>query len=209
MSRGRQAALTGKAGEYIVAGQLMLRDVNVFWPSFDEGCDFMTGNGCRVQVKTAHLYGHPNGPRYSFPLLRMRRIAKTNNVSKLMPRKAFSEVCDVVVFYGVEQNRFWIVPSALCDQVTGVELGYEPKLRRFQGSVTDMREMLSLGFSKYKVAKHYGIAQTSLQQFLDSGQSTIDETVVSQIRTCEGRWDHIIDFVKSAAVSESAQIREE
>jgi len=193
MREAKQAAYTGKAGEYIVAGQLMLRGEKILWPSVDVGYDLMTRAGCRIQVKTAHLYTAKETPRYFFPLRDKRNL--------------FSEVCDYVVFYGIEQNRFWIVPSALVDSCTGVELGYEPSLRRFTGSIKDMREMIALGYSRGKVAKHYGIARTSLQQFLDSGKDFVDETVVSKMRSCEGCWESILNFVPTA-VATNAPARE-
>lgn len=189
MRKAEQASYTGKAGEYIVAGQLMLRGEKILWPSVDVGYDLMTREGCRIQVKTSHLYAAKETPRYFFPLKDKRNL--------------FSAVCDYVVFYGIEQNKFWIVPASLVDSCTGVELGYEPSLRRFTGSIKDMREMISLGFSRGKVAKHYGIARTSLQQFLDSGKDFVDETVVSKMRACEGRWEYILDFARPLVATEA------
>ena len=208
MREQKQSELTGRAGEHAVATQLLLREMVVFWPDVDRGCDLMTEDGCRLQVKSAHIYQHKNGPRYTFPLPKNRRVANSSTTVKFIPRKSFVESCDFVVFWGIEENRFWIVPAALADSCTGVELGYEPKLRRFKGSVSDMREMLSLGYNRSQVAKHYGIAQTSLQQFLDSGKDSIDETVASQIRACEGRWESILNFI-SSAVAQSAPAQAE
>jgi hypothetical protein len=202
MREPRVAELTGKAGEHAVAAQLLLRDVVPFWPSVDRGCDLITENYCRLQVKSAHLYHHKNGPRYFFPLPKMRRVPNSDTTAKLIARKSFVESCDFVIFWGIEQNRFWIVPATLCDQVVGVELGIESTQRRFVGSIADMREMKALGYSNYKIAKHYGIQQCSVKQFLASGKDIINETVVSQMRACEGRWESILDFKNPAFVQE-------
>lgn len=198
MRNAKHAALTGKAGEYAVAAQILLHDTAILWPAVDVGCDLMTETGCRIQVKCAHLYNHPDGPRYHFPLPKTRRLPNSDKTTKLVVRKTFVTVCDFVVFWGIEQNRFWITPADLADSCTGVDLGFDSRQRRFVGSVADMREMLSLGYSRYKVAKHFNIERTSLQQFLDSGKDLIDETVVSQIRACESRWDFILNFIPSA-----------
>lgn len=204
MREAKHAAFTGKAGEHAVATQLLLREVNVLWPSVDNGFDLIAESGCRIQIKCAHLYNHKNGPRYFFPLPKTRRVPNSDSTARLITRKLFSEVCDFVVFWGIEQNKFWIVPAHLCDQTTGVELGIELiQKHRFAGSVADMREMLSLGYSRYKIAKHYGINQTSVIQFLDSGKDTIDETVVSQMRSCEGHWEYILDFVRPVVAMEA------
>lgn len=205
----KQSPLTGRAGEYAVASQLLLRKLVPCWPSVDDGCDLLAISGCRIQVKSAHLYNRGDGePRYFFPLPKMRRIPNSDKTTKLVLRKTFVERCDFVVFWGIEQNRFWIVPSVLCDSCTGVELGFDSKLPRFVGNVSDMREMLKLGYTRGQVAKHYGIQRTSLQQFLDSGKDTIDETVASQMRACENRWDLILDFVRPALLVPE-QAREE
>jgi hypothetical protein len=196
MRQAKHAAFTGRAGEHAVATQLLLREIAPLWPSVDLGFDLMTKSGCRIQVKCAHFYNHPDGPRYHFPLPKMRRVPKSDTETQLIPKKSFAQTCDFVVFWGIEQNRFWIVPAVLADSCTGVDLGFESKQRRFVGSIADMREMRKLGFSNYKIAKHYGIEQCSVKQFLDSDKDTIDETVVSQMRACEGRWEQIIDFIR-------------
>jgi hypothetical protein len=203
----KYAALTGKAGEYIVAGQLMLRGLNVFWPASDTGCDIMTDNLCRLQVRSAHLYHRKEyGPLYFFPLPKNRRVPNSDKTTILVVRKKFSEICDFVVFHGIEQNRFWIVPAALCDECTGVELGTESTLRRFTGSIKEMREMLALGYNRGQVAKHYGIERTSLQQFLDSGKDFVNVPVATRMRACENAWQHILDFGAPAAIMQEPEL---
>jgi len=202
MRNAKQAALTGKAGEFVVAAQLLIRGIVPSWPAVDMGCDLLASNGCRIQVRSAHLYHHNKGynPVYFFPLPKTRIYPNSSSSvasAKVVARKPFVERCDVVIFWGIEQNRFWIVPASLCDQTTGVELGLDSTLKpRFVGSVAEMREMLGLGYTRGQVAKHYGIARTSLQQFLDSGKDFVDETVTSRMRAYEGRWELVIDFVR-------------
>jgi hypothetical protein len=203
MREAKHAALTGRAGEYAVAAQILLRDMAILWPAVDMGCDLMAENGCRIQVKCAHFYNHPDGARYHFPLPKTRRLPNTDKTTKLVTRKTFAEICDYVVFWGIEQNRFWVVPAAVADSCTGVDLGIESSQRRFVGSVADMREMKALGYSNYKISKHYGIQQCSVKQFLDSGKDIIDETTVSRMRACEGRWDFILEFKRSTLPLES------
>jgi hypothetical protein len=213
MRDARLAALTGKAGEHMVASQLLIHGVVPSWPAVDTGCDLFTDSGCRLQVRCAHLYANKSyGPVYFFPLPKKRRMPNSDRTTKLVDRKSFAHVCDYVVFWGIEQNRFWIVPSALCDEVTGVELGLEPKYKRFTGSLKDMREMHSLGYSAYKIAKYYGIQQTSVRQFLATDRDTVDETTVSRMRLCENRWDYILEFGREVpdqtAIEIAEQVRE-
>jgi hypothetical protein len=205
----KQSPLTGKAGEYIVAGQIMLRGMNVYWPANDTGCDLKADNNCRVQVRTAHLYHRKEyGPIYFFPLPRNRRMPNSDKTTKLVARKKFAEVCDFVVFFGIEQNRFWIVPAALCDECTGVELGIESSLRRFAGSVVDMRQMKDLGYSNYKISRHYGIQQCSVKQFLASGKDFIGIPVATRMRACENKWSSILEFGQPTTIDPVAPLME-
>jgi hypothetical protein len=206
MRDARLAALTGKAGEHTVASQLLLRGVIPHWPAVDVGCDLITDFNCRVQVRCAHLYHKKSyGPLYFFPMPKTRRLPNSDKTTKLVTRKTFVQVCDFLVFWGIEQNRFWIVPASLCDQVTGVELGLDIKQRpKFVGSIKDMREMVALGYSRGQVAKHFGIQRTSLQQFLDSGKDTSIDSVASQMRNYESRWDLILNFGQPAALEPQA-----
>src|SRR5258708_5833761 len=115
-SKAIRAIYTGKAGEYIVAAQLLLREVNVWMPAYDDGVDLIAENGCRIQVKTAHVTA--GGDRYTrgiyfYPLAQDRRMAVSKERVEIRPRAPFHEFCDVVIFYGVDENRFWIVPSKI------------------------------------------------------------------------------------------------
>ena len=99
MKNGIQGMLTGRAGEYAVAAQLLLREIPVFLPSVDLGCDLMTVDGCRIQVKCAHLYNRDNAPLYFFPLPKKRRRVRTNQATHMVDKKPFAELCDYVVFW--------------------------------------------------------------------------------------------------------------
>ena len=194
----RHCDYMGRAAEYAVAAQLMLKDTAVLWPSVDAGYDLLTESFCRVQVKSSHIDGRTDEGQgyYWFPLGKTRQVVRKNCAVRVAVPD-ITKICDVVVFWGIEEKRFWVVPSSLC-LVQGVALGL-PNPKRFVGSIQDMREMLALGYTRGKIAKHYGIQRSSLQQFLDSGKDYANETVTSQMRSCEGRWDYITDFVKSAA----------
>jgi hypothetical protein len=120
----RYSRLVGKAGEYAVAVQLLLRDILPLWPSVDLGYDLETDGHCRLQVRCSHLSSYDGREAcYNFLLKKTKPIPKTNTQAIMVPCRAFAEVCDFVVFWGIEQNRFWIVPSAVCDELKGIRLG--------------------------------------------------------------------------------------
>jgi hypothetical protein len=201
MNRSRYSRLVGKAGEYAVATQLLLRGTLVYWPSVDFGCDLETENHCRLQIKCGHLSNSDGreSSHYMFMLRKKTPVPKANRTVEWMERRPLSEVCDFVVFWGIEQNRFWIVPPTLCDGCSGIRLGMEVTTRpRLVANIADVREMVGLGYSHSHIAKHYGVTRTTVQRFISGGKDW-DESSVSQMRACENDWEKITNFVRSPA----------
>ena len=201
--------MTGKAGEYAVASQLYLRMVPVMFPPLDLGADLIALSGCRIQVKSAHLCAtekmidNCGRGQYFFPLLRSKRRAVTNSVAVMVDRSPFSQVCDVVVFWGIEENRFWVVPACLADKSTGLALGGPDPTNRFVGDLADMRRMLADGESLRAVGRKHGLHPTSIKQLLANhpDRDYQEPSITSQVRQCENAWDNILDFRASAASS--------
>jgi hypothetical protein len=197
---GIQGSLTGKAGEHAVCAQLLLREVSVLWPSVDTGVDLFTDKGCRIQVKTAHMCSTEKAIRvhgegaYFFPLPKTKRRAATNTTSVMVPRRKFADTCDVVVFWGIEQNRFWIVPARLCDTVQAFVLGPKNE-RRFSGSIESLREMEKLGYTHQQIADKYNMERSQVTTYInDESRVEVAASAVSHARICEGAWDLIVKF---------------
>jgi hypothetical protein len=204
--KSNRNSLTGKAGEHATAAQLMLRNVNVLWPSVDCGVDLYASTGCRIQVKTARVCSTEKMVRfngegaYVFPLPKSKRRAITNSTSVVVPRPKFSETCDVVVFWGVEQNRFWIVPANLCDMVQAFVLGPSNE-RRFHGSIESLREMAKLGYTHQQIADKYNMERTQVTNYInDLSRVAIEASVVSRARVCENAWHLITEFEQGKPV---------
>jgi hypothetical protein len=205
-SRGEQAkmaALVGKAGELATAAQIMVRGLNVFFPAADKGVDVLAENGCRIQVKTGKMRCSPSVSRlyrggvYSFHFPKSRYMATAKGEVKSTPRRKFSEYCDVVVLWGVEQNRFWVVPAEQLDGVQCIFMG--PKnARAFEPDVEAMKKMAELGYSQAEIGKHYGIRQCSVSERLKkAGTPTSPDSVAVSVRACENDWGKILDFSRT------------
>jgi hypothetical protein len=192
--RGAQVMYMGKAGEHAVASQLFLRGTTVLWPGIDVGYDLMTETGCRVQIKTSYIDGHTRrGESYYWFPLSTSRIQARKGVATRIAIPDMAKRCDVVAFWGIDQNRFWIVPVGMLRGTQGISLGaVDPQ--RFSGSMSDIRAMVELGYSRYAIAKQYDISVTSLRLLIESGRDNIPVTTTSQVRACENAWHHIIDF---------------
>jgi hypothetical protein len=108
--------LIGQAGVYRVASELMLRGAGVYLPACDrEGIDLITNAGARVQVKTARLGRCRQLEKrrgYHFRFSCSQRGRKHDYVR--IARK-YSEEVDFIVIWGIDEDRFWIVPAAIFD----------------------------------------------------------------------------------------------
>jgi hypothetical protein len=201
--QGRQNIMTGRAGEYAVAAQLLLRGVNPCFSAVDQGVDLIGPKGCRIQVKSVHLTCTPKTLkknldgvyRFGFDRNRYRYNSSRGPIKDHITRRPpMSEYCDIVILWGIEQNRFWIVPSSLLDSVDGVALGPDNS-RGFSKDVDAMKEMLKKGFTQEDVANHFNISQASVSIRLKrSGTKIYLSSTTAQIRQCENAWHYILDF---------------
>lgn len=205
------SSFVGKAGEYAVAAQLMIRNVNVFFPAVDNGVDLIADNGCRIQVKSAHLRLSPSCLKvypqgvYSFHFPKNKFIASSKVKIRTVPSKKFSDMCDVVVLWGVEQNRFWIASSYLFDQRQCVFMG-PPQDRAFMKDIDEMKAMEQMGFSQEAIGKHFGISQTSAGKRLSQAKVPyFEDNPTHVIRRSENAWENILNFGQPAAVQERVE----
>ena len=113
---GEEFQLRGQAAVWRVASELAMRGHIPLFPGLDVGYDLQIDNGLRLQVKSGTLvYRHPAGFKanvgYSFNL---RRGAWDNATKQYNGRKrrTYAEVADFFVLWGVEENRFFIVPTS-------------------------------------------------------------------------------------------------
>lgn len=113
---GEPFRLIGQAGVWAVASQLALRGHNCLFPAVDNGYDLMLANGLKIQVKTRYLTdrdykAYPHG-MYCFDL---RRPIWDKTEGRVSPTnyRSYKDVCDFFVLWGVDENRFWIIPSSI------------------------------------------------------------------------------------------------
>lgn len=119
--------LLGQAGVYRVLAELLRREVNAYLPAVDVGVDILTVRGIRIQVKATRLRTQNakniamRGPAYFFaPSIKFRGSPERRRREYRF--RKFSEEVDFVVFWGVDEDRFWVVPATLADHLTGLRL---------------------------------------------------------------------------------------
>lgn len=114
---GTLGNLKGQAGVWAVASQLALRGHVPLFPGVDIGYDLVSHNGLKLQVKVATITlgskaaYYPTGA-YVFNLRRGVWDMTTNRASRKESR-TYQDVADFFVLWGIDENRFWIVPTSV------------------------------------------------------------------------------------------------
>ncbi len=206
---GKQNRLQGKAAEYRVASELLLRGLHTHFPSIEEGYDIMVGGGIRVQVKSTNLRHNsvtPNGAYW----FRFRKVSnyRTNSCSikwKNHPRE-FSKECDFVVLVGVTQWRFWIIPAAELDNLQCVMLR-DPVLNDSQAD--EVAKLHSEGLNTVEISNKLGVSQFIVSRTL-RGQANPNEQFMSQkLMQYENSWNLIVGCLGSLREADAALIQSE
>jgi hypothetical protein len=125
-----------------VLAELLVRDVNAYLPVVDVGVDILTMRGTRIQVKTTKLRrrktasGYGQGPSYFFASAVKFRGSPERRRREYRFRQYVNEV-DFVVYWGVDEDRFWILPASLADRTKCIVLQPKQYAGRLSGTVTD------------------------------------------------------------------------
>lgn len=104
--------LLGEAGEHMVASQLLLNGINVYFPAIDEGADIMASNGARIQVKSSHSeYSNTRGYKYPTYLFCTRKKKYINSRNVTVRPKIAEGSLDFMVLWCVDHNWFFVIPE--------------------------------------------------------------------------------------------------
>ena len=194
----------GKAGELRVASELIRRGVVVALPMIDLGYDLLLESGVRIQVKTCHRRPLGHGKLLNYFLLpSVRRVANTQSYKNLYDRKPSDEY-DFCVAWGVDEDRFWVIPASLLDGKRSVSLGPECCFK--DANLEQMNELRSQGKTYDQIAALTGFSQCKVWSVMKgkrSGDSRYPDT--QKLRDCEDRWDYIVDHLALLGVKSFEQ----
>jgi hypothetical protein len=188
----------GQAGVYTVAGQLLLRGINPGFPAVDCGADIITDWGTRIQVKCAYRHASMWGGSYHFALSSGLTMYTAGNGYKKGPLsekgpRIFSNECDFFVLWGINDNRFWILPAAMLDGKSGVVMvGPEtPWLRLNQAAIV---ADFHAGMSQRDIAEKHGICQKTVLRAIHGKivRTDADTDFNKALLSHENRWDLIL-----------------
>src|SRR6185503_18402337 len=180
----------GRAGEYSVAAQLLVRGIMVHFPAVDKDVDLIAGNSLRIQVKTSRL-SPSRVSGYAFGLGQKR-------LGKAVERKYLREyvgVVDFLICWGLDENRFWIFPTSVMAQYPAVQtllLGGNHK--RFVDRER-LHALLESGMRQCDVAREMGIHPVMVSEFARGKKLPIRKKFHKFAQVAdqyEGAWHEII-----------------
>lgn len=183
----------GQAAVHRVVSELIFRGMTVAMPCVDDhGVDIYAGS-LRIQVKSAYYRKdktYPTGA-YWFKLTHGSIVTGNNTIRKRGGRQ-FSAQCDFVVFMGIDEQRFWIVPAAMLDRSTLVTLRLGPDGFHKRGEYEETKKLRAEGFTLDAIADKLGISQVAVSYRLRGGNAKQPKaTMSSRVRELENKWELI------------------
>lgn len=189
----RTSHYVGKAGEHAVASQLLLRGIPVAFPQVDVGTDLFAGQGLRIQVKSAMLHDYRTNGGYMFTL---DKKIRTSNGSYRVKKHDLHKNVDFVVFWGVDESRFWIVPSREFDTNPPTRTLYlgcnNPRLSVSTPDI--LSAVSSCSGNQREAAKLLGVSEMTVSRAVNGiGRTT--SPISLKASSFEGAWHEIISAV--------------
>ena len=189
----------GKASEMRVVAELIDRGYHPYLPVVDDhGVDIMLSSGVRIQVKSATLRQgkQMKFPAYHFTLGILQQGA-LNNRKYGRRKKNYSDECDYIIFYGITENRFWIVPSFLLDRRRCLAISDKSPIVR--GS--SVKELRAKGLFYEDIAKELGVSIGTAWKRVNQCDAE-KGGFIRAVKLCEDQWQFI---ASKAVVSEHVE----
>lgn len=190
--------MLGQAGVHRVASELILRGHVPLFPDTDYGFDMELDNHLRIQIKTARLQKHRQFPsgvyRFSFRRdivggsrgpsgrLRYRRYLGSE------PRN-YAAVADFFILWGVNEDRFWIVPCSEKPRDLFI-IGKDDVKHTPWLDFEQIKQMRDAGMNNCQIAREFNVSHTTIRLAFVRGDSKSNaKNGVRFAMTCESRWD--------------------
>src|SRR6266849_2178341 len=190
--------LQGEAGNHRVASELLLRGHNVSFHAVDMGVDLVADDIVRIQVKSAHMVAVPryasSQPSYAFFLIRGPRAVGQGKSLKSEPR-IFSKKVDFVILWGIEENRFWIVPAQLLDGRHSITVGLGARWIRTEDQT--IKNMYDAGHTQREIAQYLKLTINTVSRRLRGLFTRPPDFMADmcKVRDCEGKWEQIQEYI--------------
>lgn len=182
--RPNKSHLLGLAGVHAVASQLALRGHNPCMPGVDYGFDIILDTGIRIQVKTSGLFmTHPAYPEgvYRFSIKENKTIRQGKIIRQFNAQRDWKNICDYFIFWGVDDNRFFIVP---CREFHGngyVRRGITARSEMKERAKEMKAKRIPFGY----IASTLGLSIAGLRKLLSTTRK------LEKFLGFEGAWDQL------------------
>jgi hypothetical protein len=173
----------GQAGAYQVASQLLMRGINVFFPAVDVGADLITESGLRIQVKSTYLSNRGTYPGGAYWFHFYKQVLDHGRRRNAV--REFSKECDIVILWGVDHNKFWVVPACELDKCKCLVLGVVPYKNKHD--IDNIRELYASGLTLQQVADRVGTSFETVRRKVNGKNLTISRSM--KVSRFENRWD--------------------
>lgn len=181
----------GKAGEYAVASQLLMRGIVVHFPAIDvEGVDLIAGGQVRIQVKSSRK-NRGGRDHYMFGL----RGGPAPNGKKRECRE-WHKKCDFMVFWGADENRFWVIPSALFAPPHNVQTLLLGSTHRKHADHVKIRELFEAGMRQSEIATLFGLSPSTVSAGLKGRIKNFDFGISGDCNRYENAWHEIESAIR-------------
>jgi hypothetical protein len=175
----------------------------------DYGFDLLTDAGVRIQVKSSHLYmNHPAYPAGAYRFsVRENLDVRAGKQVRRRPRRNWNSLCDFFVFWGIEENRFFVVPCSSMAQGTVYVRRRIVAREEMCLRAVHMRDQQ--GFKTGRIAEELGVSMRETRWLLSPSPKS------QKFGEFENRWD-LLDvnsaterILQTAAVSASVEIQKQ
>lgn len=196
--------MIGQAMVFRVSAELLLRGHVPSFPSVDSGVDILLDNGLRLQVKARTMtMNHPAYPGGVYPFSTKENSRK----GKWGERKRdWSKVCDFIIYVGIDENRYFIVPSAR----HGVSFWIRPKAStQYCVSVEAMRTLRAKGMTNRAIADQLGVNDMTVIRNLRKPSKYNSPGGNRHLASFEDRWEQLdVNRALQDVGTASAEMRE-
>lgn len=177
----------GRAGELAVASQLLFRDIPVLTPFVDIGVDLVAGNNVRIQVKSSRTRNRKGGG-YIFTL--SGRILPSRGTKYRWKKRDWATECDFIVFWGADENRFWVVPSRIFAGKFPQSLTIASDAGKNRVNHEQIKQMYANGMKQADVARAVGVSPMCVYECI-TGRTKGTYPWSFDVRSYENAWHEI------------------
>lgn len=194
----------GEASVLAAGVHLLYQGYTVHKPLVDDdGVDLSILKGtkaARIQVKcSSRLDKKKHGGTvscYEFTLAAVR--ASSNGIETRL--RKFSDQVEFVILHGVDEDKYWIVPSAMLDGKKSVII-YSTSRSKLDIDWESIKVRREAGETFQSLGDSVGLSASAVLERLRGTTKDAGTFMANQLRACENAWHLIDEFFETSSAS--------